>query len=97
MYRVLNYKQGVLTQILLIESFSNNTEKRSYLNANGVLQSSNVRRFDEVGNLIEDLNYNSIGVNILRILYSYNQNQLNQITRFNDSGDEFERIEYQRY
>jgi len=97
LYRVLNYKQGILTQILLIESFSNNTEKRSYLNANGVLQSSNVRRFDEVGNLIEDLNYNSIGVNILRILYSYNQNQLNQITRFNDSGDEFERIEYQRY
>jgi len=97
LYRVLNYKQGVLTQILLIERFSNNTEKRSYLNANGVLKSSNVRRFDEVGNLIEDLDYNSIGDVVLRILYSYNQNQLDQITRFNESDEEFERIEYQRY
>ena len=97
LYRVLNYEQGVLTQILLIESFSNNTEKRSYLNANGVLKSSNVRRFDELGNLIEDLDYNSIGDVVLRILYSYNQNQLDQITRFNESDEEFERIEYQRY
>lgn len=97
LYRILNFEKGVLTQILLIESFSNNTEKRSYLNANGVLQSSNVRRFDEVGNLMEDLNYNSIGDVILRILYSYNQNKLDKITRFNESDEEFERIEYQRY
>ena len=97
LYRILNFEKGVLTQILLIESFSNNTEKRSYLNANGVLKSSNVRRFDEVGNLMEDLNYNSIGDVILRILYSYNQNKLDKITRFNESDEEFERIEYQRY
>lgn len=97
LYRKLRYSDGNLSQIVYFDSFANNINEERIANPNGIIQSKKVIRFDEFNNVLEELNYSGSNTLLGRVVYVYDGNILDRVEKYNESGEEFEEINYQRF
>ena len=97
LYRKIRFINGEISQITYFEEYSNNVKEEKVTNSNGIIQSKRVMNFDGNDNMIEELFYSGAGTLLKRTVYTYEGNLLDRVERYNESGVEFERLEYQRF
>ena len=97
LYRKLRYVKHNLSQIVFYDSFANNIKEEKIANANGIIQSKKVFRFDDFNNILEELSYSSFNSLISRVVYVYEDGLLERVERYNNVGEEYEHVNYQRF
>ena len=97
LYRKIRFVSGEIYQITYFEDYSNNVKEEKITNSNGVIQSKRVMNFDGSDNMVEELFYSETGSLIKRTVYTYVEGLLDRVESYNESGTEFERLEYQRF
>lgn len=97
LYRKLRYVKNNLSQIVFYDSFANNIKEEKIANANGIIQSKKVFRFDDLNNILEELSYSSFNSLIGRVVYVYEDGLLERVERYNNVGEEYEHVNYQRF
>lgn len=97
LYRKIRYSNNSITQIIYFEDYSNNVKEEKITDANGMIQSRKVLKFDENDNILEELIYSESDLLVKQSIYSYENGLLERVVKFNGAGVEFERFEYQRF
>lgn len=96
-YRKLRYINNLLTQITYFETFTNNILEEKITNSAGITLSRKVTRFNEKQDRIEELTYSSEKILTNKVTYFYVDRMIDRIEKHNESGLEYEIIQYQRY
>lgn len=96
LYRRLRYVDNSLTEIKLLVSYDNDVTEETVTNQNGIIQQKTVRSYNGEF-LLEELRYSESGSLIQREVRDYDNGKLSLITKYDLSGEEFERLEYYRF
>ena len=96
-YRKLRYVNDGLAQITYYESFANNIKEERVTNNDGVTQYRKVTHFNDNKYKLEELIYSKEDILLNRVVFFYFDGELDRIEKYNDSGEKYEELNYQRY
>jgi len=97
LYRKLRFVANTLIQITYYESFTNNVKEERVTNNNGVTQSKKVTHFNESKEKLEELTYSKANILLNRVAFFYFGGELDRIEKYNEIGEKYEELNYQRY
>lgn len=97
MYRKLRYVNDGLSEITYYESFANNIKEERVTNVDGEMQYRKVIHFNENKYKLQELIYSKQNILLDRVVFYYFDEELDRIEKYNDSGEKYEELNYQRY
>tara|TARA_B100000482_G_C12588757_1_gene290746 strand:- start:714 stop:1481 length:768 start_codon:yes stop_codon:yes gene_type:complete len=97
LYRRLRYVDDNLLQITYYEAFVNNVIEERLINNNGVTESKKVTLFNDENQKIEELMYSKDNILLNKVKYFYQDMKVDRIEKYNEFGEEFEELNYQRF
>lgn len=97
MYRKLRYVNDGLSEITYYESFANNIKEERVTNVDGEMQYRKVIHFNENKYKLEELIYSKQNILLDKVVFYYFDEELDRIEKYNDSGEKYEELNYQRY
>ena len=97
MYRKLRYVNDGLSEITYYESFANNIKEERVTNVDGEMLYRKVIHFNENKYKLEELIYSKQNILLDRVVFYYFDEELDRIEKYNDSGEKYEELNYQRY
>ena len=97
MYRKLRYVNEGLSEITYYESFANNIKEERVTNVDGEMLYRKVIHFNENKYKLEELIYSKQNILLDRVVFYYFDEELDRIEKYNDSGEKYEELNYQRY